>query len=137
MLNSKTFSDILSDHLSAPTEDFTAGWESVLDPQGLSELLTSVPVYHVRVQSKYPVKPRPKVVIRAPAHVFTEMQSQCYQLLKSYGGSLEDNFNQTELKSAYRKAVLRTHPDLGGTGETFQQVRKSYQILISLVKTQA
>lgn len=38
-------------------------------------------------------------------------------------------FTKQELKSAYRKKALLTHPDSGGTAEAFRQVHTAYQVL--------
>ncbi len=38
-------------------------------------------------------------------------------------------FTQQELKSAYRKRALETHPDSGGTAEAFREVHTAYQVL--------
>jgi hypothetical protein len=39
-------------------------------------------------------------------------------------------FTKQELKSAYRKMALQTHPDSGGTTEAFREVHTAYQILL-------
>ena len=38
-------------------------------------------------------------------------------------------FTKQELKSAYRKKALETHPDSGGTAEAFRRVNTAYQVL--------
>ncbi|MBV6627304.1 MAG: J domain-containing protein [Rivularia sp. (in: Bacteria)] len=38
-------------------------------------------------------------------------------------------FTKEELKSAYRKKSLETHPDAGGTAEAFRQINHAYQVL--------
>ena len=38
-------------------------------------------------------------------------------------------FTKQELKSAYRKKALETHPDSGGTAEAFREVNTAYQVL--------
>ncbi|MEM1394606.1 MAG: J domain-containing protein, partial [Cyanobacteria bacterium P01_H01_bin.150] len=38
-------------------------------------------------------------------------------------------FTKEELKSAYRRKSLETHPDAGGTAEAFRQVNYAYQVL--------
>lgn len=42
---------------------------------------------------------------------------------------LKVSFTKEELKSAYRKKSLETHPDAGGTAEAFRQISNAYQIL--------
>lgn len=41
-------------------------------------------------------------------------------------------FTKQELKSAYRKRALETHPDSGGTAEEFREVNTAYQILLEV-----
>ena len=38
-------------------------------------------------------------------------------------------FTKEELKSAYRRKSLETHPDAGGTAEAFRQINHAYQVL--------
>ena len=38
-------------------------------------------------------------------------------------------FTKQELKSAYRKRALETHPDSGGTAEAFREVHRAYLVL--------
>lgn len=146
MLNTKTnqhsFSDILEDMLveqQPATSDFSAGWESHLDPFGLAQLMGEVHVttYNKPIVTKaYPRSKQAARPIRPqrPSHIMNEAQVAAYQLLKAHCNKLQDNFNSHELKSAYRLAVLKTHPDQGGISEIFQDVKKSYQILAALVK---
>lgn len=42
-------------------------------------------------------------------------------------------FNRQELKAAYRRRALETHPDSGGTAEDFRQVDTAYQMLLTLL----
>lgn len=147
MLNTKTnqhtFSDILEDLLvetQTSPADFSAGWESHLDPFGLAQLMGEVHVttYNKPIVNKvYPrSKKSPRTPIRPqhPSHNMNEAQRAAYELLKAHSPQLQDNFSRHELKSAYRLSVLKTHPDQGGTSEIFQDVKKSYQILAALVK---
>jgi curved DNA-binding protein CbpA len=54
-----------------------------------------------------------------------------YQLLK-----LPKNFTENQLKNAYRKLVMITHPDRpGGSNEKFQLVSKAYMTLLEEFKT--
>lgn len=140
MPNQRSFSQILQamkDPKITPGQDFSAGWESHLDPFGLAQLIAEVQPntsYKVNLHKAYPVKRQPKVAIARPSHVLNELQSCALGVLMSYSPQLRDNFNLHELKSAYRLSVLKTHPDQGGNSETFQEVKKSYQILLPLVK---
>ena len=53
---------------------------------------------------------------------------------RSYLSRLKINFPFTkeELKSAYRREALKTHPDSGGTAEAFREVYSAYQVLSQL-----
>lgn len=135
MLTERSFSEILAD-LKEPAPAFSSGWESHLDPFGMAQLIAEVniaPLYRASINKKYPKPPTPKAALRK-SHLLNEQQSQALQVLMAYTQVLRDNFNLHELKSAYRNAVLKTHPDQGGNSETFQDVKKSYQILLGLVK---
>ncbi len=48
--------------------------------------------------------------------------------------SLESPFTLLELKAAYRKAALKTHPDTGGSEKAFIAVDNAYDFLKSLAK---
>ena len=39
------------------------------------------------------------------------------------------NSNQSEIRKAYRRKVLISHPDAGGTIEDFYTLQKAYEIL--------
>lgn len=42
---------------------------------------------------------------------------------------LQDNFTLADLKTAYRKKSMQTHPDKGGSNEAFMEVKKAYDYL--------
>ncbi len=135
MLTERSFSEILT-NLKDPTPDFSSGWESHLDPFGMAQLIAEVkiaPLCTASIHKKYP-KPSTSMSIHKKSHLLNEVQQHAFHSLAFHARSLRDNFNLHELKSAYRTAVLKTHPDQGGNSETFQDVKKSYQILLGLVK---
>lgn len=138
MLKQPSFSDILmslngTENLEKTT--LSAGWESHLDPHGMIELITTVQPSRFRFSSKryYPSKKNNHPLL-PPPHSFNDSQRSAYDYLKTFKKNLSESFSFSELKSAYRAAVLQTHPDRGGSSESFQQVKKSYQILSALVK---
>ena len=45
--------------------------------------------------------------------------------------SLRPGFSEKELKGAYRKRSVETHPDKGGTTEAFLRVSEAYELLAS------
>ena len=126
----RTFLDVLSEiNGSIPTEDFTSGWESSLEPAWLSQLVGMVSP----IKFTQPYIYRYGRTIRK-AHLLDIEQAQAVETLNAYQSiPLHPGFYSQELKSAYRAALLKTHPDQGGTAESFQQVRKSYEILVSFV----
>jgi hypothetical protein len=148
MLNTRSFSEIFEEVQGAEStagKDFSSGWESHLDPHGMAQIIAELSIKTYvsgRARSAYPFKkkdlnttkpmsrPRPE----APAHVMTSEQNVAFIQLASLATQLQNNFNRVELKSAYRQAVLKTHPDQGGNSESFQGVKKSYHILLALAK---
>lgn len=135
MLTERSFSEILAE-LKDPPPDFSSGWESHLDPFGMAQLIAEVkiaPLYRASIHKKYP-KPPTSTPTPRKSHLLNEEQRQAFQVLIVHAHALRDSFSLHELKSAYRAAVLKTHPDHGGSSETFQDVKKSYQILLGLVK---
>lgn len=51
---------------------------------------------------------------------------------------LQSNFSLNELKKAYRRAAIKTHPDRpGGNEEQFEIVTKAYMFLIEKIKREA
>lgn len=150
MLNPRSFADILSDlndtadtafTVSGAANDYRSGWESALEPFGIAQLmaeLQTVTGAHSelgRARKAYPHTVRPVTPPPPrPSHTLSPEQAVAFTQLAQWAPQLADNFDFRELKSAYRTAVLATHPDRGGTGESFQQVRKSYHILTALVK---
>lgn len=150
MLNPRSFADILSDlndgadtsaQATGSRNDYTSGWESNLEPFGIAQLLAQLQpntnTRHTTIARKaYPQRApvAPASQPPRPPHAFTPEQAVAFTQLSLWVPQLAGNFDLRELKSAYRAAVLATHPDHGGTGESFQEVRKNYQILMALVK---
>ncbi len=126
----RTFLDVLSEiNGEVPTESFAAGWESSLEPAWLSQLVGTVSP--IKFQTPYIYRYGRTV---RKAHVLDADQAQAFAALSLYQSTpLHPGFSRLELKSAYRAALLKTHPDQGGTAESFQQVRKSYEILVGFV----
>ncbi|MGZ3690176.1 MAG: J domain-containing protein [Pseudobdellovibrio sp.] len=138
MLNSGSFSEILNERLEGPSSstNYTAGWESTLDALGMAQILAQTNTYIPQFKSLRQAYglPKPQPVVERPAHLFSATQQAAYDYLKAFVPQFACNFDQKQLKSSYRLAVLKTHPDKGGTSESFQEVKKSYQILEALVK---
>lgn len=160
VLNTRSFSDILQDVQEQQTEaahanTYMAGWESTLDAAGFVQIMTQTHIY--RAQSTYnrakAYAPNPRTrntaklatevteVSSRPAHAFNTEQLEAFNFFKTISPKLANNFNKRQLKSAYRMAVLKTHPDTCGgftaTSESFQLVKKYYPILEAFVKNEA
>ena len=138
MLNERTFSEIFNEvHHDEKIENIIPTWESSLEPAWMAQLMAEVklttrgtPQY-----SKYRLaKPGSAQFSQRVPHVMDSLQLAAFEVFNQYLlQPLDRCFFKQELKSAYRKALLKTHPDQGGTAETFQQVKKSYEILVVFV----
>lgn len=138
MLSEKTFADHLKfqlkNHENHDYQGFQGNhqfWESQTDPAFLAQVIASTPVFNFVKISKTSYFKNPPI---RPIHQMNESQESAFQILSLYPfQKLTKAFNLHELKSAYRAALLKTHPDQGGTAESFYEIRKSYEILKSLV----
>jgi phosphoglucomutase len=148
---------------SVASNTLNAGWESTLDPRGMAQILAQTEThtfakanrhnpYRFKAKNQGPAKiAKDSIKTQAssavsniyvsmepssqrPPHSMSDEQLKAYSLIKQFVAQLPDNFDLTQLKTAYRRSVLQAHPDHGGTSETFQNVKKSYQILTALVK---
>lgn len=117
---------------SSSTTSINAGWETVLDPAGLAYLMGQTSVYTSVTSTPYK---KYKSNYQRPSHVFTDEQSAAFVTISQWAPELKNNFNFKQLKSSYRLALLKTHPDQGGSSENFWAVKKSYEVLCSLVKS--
>lgn len=127
-----SFAEILEDLNFSPVTE--SHFEGILEAQFMTQVMAELgrtEVFHA-----------PKLVrgykLKKPArkpHLLTEIQKSAYDILRVYSPHLTEYFNWAELKSCYRYALMRAHPDHGGTSESFQDVRNSYATLKSLVKT--
>ena len=129
----RSFAEILEGYtLETHANPQPVDWESSLDPHGLSLIIGKIAVFKTGHKKYFAVK---KDAIQAKSHLFTPGQKLAFENLAKWSPSLMDNFNRLDLKSSYRAALLKTHPDQGGSSETFIEVKKSYEILRSLVKS--
>ncbi len=146
MLTERSFSEILedlSDNSSIEKSNFdcSAHWESSLEPAYVSELSQLIGELKVQISpslrnafSLYNRGPHKKATRTRKPHLLNDEQKAAFKTLAFYQEQLfSEAFSVAELKSAYRQALLKTHPDQGGTAESFQGVRKSYEILQAFV----
>lgn len=115
-----------------PSENGVLSQKFDSSPLGLAWMMGQLPRQEldreskgVATYSRYKAAARPR-----PAHKLTEIQCRAYETLRHYVSELSVGFTQSELKKAYRKAVLIAHPDRGGSSAAFQKVRDSYKILV-------
>jgi hypothetical protein len=118
---------------SSASTSINAGWETVLDPAHLAQLMGHTSVFTTHAKSS-PYK-KFKTVYQRPTHTMTEEQNFAFTTLSQWAPNLKNNFGLKDLKSNYRLALLKTHPDQGGSSENFWAVKKSYEVLCSLVKS--
>lgn len=129
-----TANDCVSNTSTHATTSFHAGWESTLDPAGLAYIMGQTSIYTTVSTAKSPYK-KYRANYQRPTHTFTDKQALAYADLSKWAPELKNNFNYKELKTNYRLALLKTHPDQGGSSENFWSVKKSYEVLCSLVKS--
>lgn len=65
----------------------------------------------------------------ATPHPLTEPQKQIVKKWSELGECLKDNFAKDELKKAFRRLAIATHPDHGGKTDLFIEIKKDYEIL--------
>ncbi len=131
-----------SDEELQPSMSFEAGWESTLDAHGFAQIIAQTQTYNIRSNALprgYARYQRPKPAPAAqPEHAMNDEQMQAFTRLHELSaGRLTASFSARQLKSAYRAAMLKTHPDQGGSSESFHEAKKCYHILFALVKNEA
>ncbi|MCC2680306.1 MAG: hypothetical protein K0R29_2882 [Pseudobdellovibrio sp.] len=143
MLNTETFSEVLEALLEESTSENALGatqghYEGVQDALGFTTILVNTPRYHGprKPQGTRAYHIKIKAQAARVAHVFNPEQAQAFETLKKWNQLFTESFTRQELKRAFRIAVLKAHPDQGGSSESFQEVKKSYQILEGLVKNE-
>ena len=121
--------------------------DSQTDPAYLAYLMGNIGRYSFNnktAQKRYPhvrtsgtQNPQPAVPpVARPAHALNVSQAQSYEYLKSFNQSLTDSFDFQELKSAFRQAALRAHPDQGGSVALFIELKTHYQNLLAVLNPQ-
>lgn len=72
-----------------------------------------------------------QVVAATPANKALNYFQQCLVVL---GLSEEETLTDERLKSAYKRAAVRVHPDKGGTEQQFEAVTRAYAYLSDILK---
>jgi hypothetical protein len=121
------------------TSDYTAGWSSDIDPMHLSYLLGSLDIETIPTVN--PLKNpylKYKKIIQRPNHILTSLQKKALELINSQltsNDSLPENFNLQQLKRSYKKAALKSHPDCGGSHESFLALKSDYEMLLAFLRS--
>lgn len=103
---------------------------------GFSQILGTTPTYRFSFKSAYLRKATPQNPKRQP-HLLNDLQKAALNHFHDLGIEVQIWFNFKELKTAYRQALLKSHPDHGGSSEKFHETRKNYEILSALVTNKA
>lgn len=89
-------------------------------------------------------KPRPTspqgafLLSKRPAHKFSPPQTQAWLCLQQWDAGLTNNFTEAELRRAFRRAALATHPDrqrANASPTNFQAVTSAYETLRGLFES--
>ncbi|KYG62481.1 hypothetical protein AZI86_16750 [Bdellovibrio bacteriovorus] len=103
------------------------------DPSHLAFLMSQIGKFEFETRRGHYPRPAIRPQRPRPAHAFSESQKQSFEFLKSYIHDLSEGFTGAELKTAFRKAAIRLHPDHGGSTQTFMDLKTHYQILTEIV----
>ena len=79
---------------------------------------------------RYYVPSRPKPPRKV--HVLSTEQRLAFEKLLNFYPDLSPGFRKEELKTAFRKGAMRTHPDRGGHSSEFQSLKEAYAILAKM-----
>ncbi len=127
--------------------DFTSGWTSVLEPQGLSQLLGQI---HVDIKyrahhkmsyfegSKNFSAENTKKQIKKSAYALKTLEQSAFDFINGLlpnDQQLSGFFKTTEVKKAFRFAARKAHPDCGGSHDQFLQLKNNFEILLAFLCT--
>lgn len=112
-----------SQHAEEPT--FT----SVEEPDVIAQLIGRTTTLN---QQNYKFSPYKKLEKPLPPHRLNEDQKKAHDFFKIHGFNLSPRFSLRELKSTYKKAALKLHPDLGGKPEQFQNLKLNFETLLQV-----
>lgn len=126
--SAQSFSEGKTSSESSPSPHFLSENDMIGFSWLLGDTHISPPTPTTRAQKVYGVAPRPR-----PPHKMNQDQRKAFDLLRNLSPSLNENFTHSELKTAWRAAALRTHPDKGGTNESFRQSQFAYKTLEKLL----
>ncbi len=78
-----------------------------------------------------PQVPAWQVVSATPSSKALDYFTQCLNVL---GIKDDDSLTEEQLKVAYKKAALRSHPDKGGSEKQFEAVTRAYAYLVEILR---
>jgi curved DNA-binding protein CbpA len=78
-----------------------------------------------------PTRPAWQIVTAEPANKALNYFQQCLQVL---GLGEDESLTEEALKSAYKKAAIRAHPDKGGSEQLFEAVTRAYAYLSEILR---
>ena len=92
---------------------------------------TRVPQQQIQTYSAPAPAPAWQVVSATPSSKALDYFTQCLNVLNI---AEEDDLTEELLKSAYKKAALRAHPDKGGSEAKFEAVTRAHAYLIEILR---
>lgn len=103
-------------------------------PLGFAWILGQGPTLKVQPQQERTGHKAYGVKVRPPTpHTLTDSQKCAFDLFSQLGTEISPAFRAGDLRRAWRKAALATHPDHGGSAESFRQAQKAHQVLQSVL----
>lgn len=127
--------------------DFSSGWTSVLEPQGLSQLLAQI---HIQVKptaspkamyfrnNKIASVEKAKKQIKKSGYTLKTLEQSAFDSINhllTEKQQLDGHFKLSDVKKAFRHAARRAHPDCGGSHEVFLQLKTNTEILLAFLST--
>lgn len=136
------FAKILSG-IDSSKDVFPEELTSTLDPYGFSYLLGHLEQQRFQSFStsayfKYrPQNLKPEPEQTTCPYPWTAREKDAYQWLNQIlnpTDRLMGTFKIDSLRKAYKKAAMKTHPDLGGSHESFLKLQKVHEILVTYLQ---
>lgn len=101
-------------------------WGSLL---GNMSALNFSQSFHSTDYKKFHAPPKPR-----PANKLSQDQLTAFLFFAAHSAKLEANFNNKDLKRAFRTLAFKMHPDHGGNPQTFLELKAAYDLLAAVFK---
>lgn len=111
----------------------TPRWTMYTTPVTPAYTASSPPARAPPVQKQIPIQSQSQSIVVSPAAKAMDTFQESLELL----GIPDDDsvaITHEELKSAYKQAALRAHPDKGGSKEAFDAVNKAYRYVARILQ---